>query len=57
MFGITIENYSALWCKNEEECRDKIRKLMDEGKITEVVEAPHPTRLNSKKCDWVAYVR
>lgn len=57
MFGITIEDYSAVWCKNEEECRDKIRKLMDEGKITEIVEAPHPTRLNSKTCDWVAYVK
>ena len=57
MFGITIENYSAVYGKDEEECRNKIRKLMDEGKITEVVEAPHPSRLSSKKCDWVAYVR
>lgn len=57
MFGITIEDYSAVCGKNEEECRDKIRKLMDEGKITEIVEAPHPIRLNSKACDWVAYVK
>lgn len=61
MLGVTIENYSSVWGKDEQECKNKVRKLMDEGRITEIVAEPHPSRPSAvrlgKKCDWVAYVR
>lgn len=57
MFGIETVDYSAVFGKTEEECRNNVQKFFELGKITEVVEDAHPTRKNTVKCDWVAYVR
>ena len=57
MFGIEVADYSAVVGKSEQECKDKVQKFLELGKITEVVEEAHPMRRNSTKCDWVTYVR
>lgn len=56
MFGVSLESYSCVVGKDEQECKEKVKKLMDAGMIHEVIEEPHPSMPFSKKSDWVAYV-
>jgi len=53
---ITVESYSCVTGKDEQECKEKVKKLMDAGRIHEVIEEPHPSRPSNKKSNWVAYV-